>query len=82
MSKVTIYSTPTCSFCNMAKNYFDEKNVPYEDYNVAEDRTKAEEMVQKSGQMGVPFIVIEKDGKEEYVLGFDQPKLAELLEIN
>ena len=73
--QVIIYSTPTCHFCQMTKNFFEENGIEYTDYNVAEDIEKAREMVEKSGQMGVP--VIDIDG--EIVIGFDEPRLRELL---
>lgn len=76
---VTVYSTPTCPYCDMAKQYFDAHNVAYTSYDVSADQAKAEEMVKKSGQMGVPVIVLEKDGQEEIVVGFDQGKLQSLL---
>ncbi len=75
---VIIYSTPTCPWCHKAKEYFKEKNVDYTDYNVAEDQTKAEEMIQKSGQMGVP--VIEIDG--QIIVGFDKAKINQLLKLS
>ena len=68
---VTIYSTPTCGYCNLAKDYFRKNNINYQDYNVASDVRKAEEMVQKSGQMGVP--VIDINGK--IIIGFNQPEI-------
>ena len=73
--KVVIYSTPTCPFCKRAKNYFSQKGIPYTDINVAADREKTKEMIQKSGQMGVCVIVI--DG--EVVVGFNQIQLDKLL---
>ncbi len=75
--QVTIYSTPTCHFCKLAKSFFDENNVEYTDYNVAEDQDKAKEMVEKSGQMGVPVIFI----GEEMVVGFDEARIREMLEM-
>ncbi|MFA4931092.1 MAG: glutaredoxin domain-containing protein [Patescibacteria group bacterium] len=75
MAKVTIYTTPTCGFCKMAKEYFRENNVDFEEKDVAADAVAQEEAVGKSGQMGVP--VIEVDG--QIVIGFDKPKLAALL---
>ncbi len=77
MSKVTIYSTPTCHFCHMAKDFFSEKGVSFEDFNVSTDLEKRKEMVDKSGQMGVPVIVIE----DKVVVGFNKPKIMELLGI-
>ena len=75
MKNVTIYSTPTCHFCHMAKDFFKEKNVAYTEYDVASDLNKRKEMVEKSGQMGVPVIVI----GDEIVIGFNKPKIAQLL---
>lgn len=73
--KVVIYSTPTCPFCKRAKEYLSRKGISYVEYNVAQDRDKAKEMTQKSGQMAVPVIII--DG--EIVVGFNQSRLDELL---
>ena len=82
MAKVTIYSTPTCSFCTLAKDYFNANNVEYTEIDVAADPAKAEEMVKKSGQMGVPVIIVAKeDGTEEIIVGFEKDKLASLLDI-
>ncbi|MEA3399480.1 MAG: Uxx-star family glutaredoxin-like (seleno)protein [Patescibacteria group bacterium] len=75
--KVTVYSTPGCSFCSMAKDFFREKGVEFEDFNVAEDLEKRKEMLEKSGQMGVPVIVI----GEEMVVGFNKPVIMQMLEI-
>jgi glutaredoxin-like YruB-family protein len=77
MAKVTIYTTPTCVYCKMAKAFFKEKNIEYEEKNVASDLKVRDEMIGKSGQMGVP--VIDVDGK--IVIGFDREKLGELLEV-
>ncbi len=73
--KVVIYSTPTCPYCKRAKEYFSQKGIAYTDINVAADREKAKEMIQKSGQMGVPVITV--DG--EVVVGFNQATLDKLL---
>lgn len=75
MKNVTIYSTPTCHFCHMAKDFFKEKNVSYTEYDVASDTAKRSEMVEKTGQMGVPVIVIGDD----IIVGFNKPKIVELL---
>lgn len=66
---VIIYSTPTCPYCVYAKDYFKSKGVAFEDIDVSRDRSKGEEMVRKSGQMGVP--VVDIDGN--ILVGF-QPK--------
>ena len=77
MKKVEIYSTPTCHFCHMAKDFFVEKGVVFEDFDVSSDLTKRKEMLDKSGQMGVPVIII----KDQIVVGFNKPKIMELLGI-
>ncbi|MDP9248986.1 MAG: glutaredoxin family protein [bacterium] len=77
MQNVTIYSTPTCHFCHMAKEYFKENNVAYTEYDVASDLEKRKEMMEKSGQLGVPVIVIGDD----ITVGFDRVKLAKLLNL-
>ncbi|MEK9157568.1 MAG: glutaredoxin domain-containing protein [Patescibacteria group bacterium] len=79
MPKITIYSTPTCHFCHLAKEYFKSKNIAYEDVNVGfgGDTARQQEMIKKSGQMGVP--VIDIDGK--IIVGFDRPKINQLLNI-
>ena len=73
--KVVIYSTPTCPYCKRAKDYLSRKGIPHIDINVAEDRGKAKEMIQKSGQMGVPVITI----NGEVLVGFNQTLLDRLL---
>jgi len=75
MKTVTIYSTPVCTFCNMAKDYFKKNDIEYTEYNVAEDAEKRTEMVEKSGQMGVPVIFIGDD----MIIGFDEGKIESLL---
>ncbi len=72
---VIIYSTPTCPYCKRAKEYLSQKGISYTDYDVASDRDKAKEMIQKSGQMGVPVILVD----DQLVAGFNQSKLDELL---
>jgi len=73
--KVKIYSTPTCPFCMMAKKFLKENNIDFEDIDVSTDQAKAQEMVQKSGQMAVP--VIDIDG--EIIVGFDKEKIRKAL---
>lgn len=82
MTKVTIYSTPTCPYCKAAKEYFEENKVEYTDIDVAADAKAADEMIKKSGQMGVPVIIIEKDGKEEIITGFEKDKIAKILGLS
>ena len=73
--EVKIYTTPTCGYCQMAKKYLTERGIKFIEYDVSKDQTAADEMVNLSGQMGVPVIVV--DGK--IVIGFDRPKLEQLI---
>lgn len=73
--QVTIYSTPTCTYCRATKEFFAEHNVQYTEHNVATDLERRNEMIEKSGQMGVP--VIDIDGA--IVVGHNKPKLTSLL---
>jgi len=75
MQNVTIYSTNTCHFCHIAKDFFTANGVVFTDYNVGTDLAKRKEMVEKSGQMGVPVIVI----GDEIIVGFDKPRISQLL---
>lgn len=75
--KVSIYSTPTCHYCNIAKDFFKEKDIKYKEFNVSTDLEKRKEMVEKSGQMGVPVIDIDGD----IIVGFDEEQVSKLLEI-
>ncbi|OGI86611.1 NrdH-redoxin [Candidatus Nomurabacteria bacterium RIFCSPLOWO2_01_FULL_41_12] len=72
---VTIYSTPSCHFCHMAKDFFKANNITYTEHNVAGDMEKRKEMIEKSGQMGVPVIII----GDELIVGFNKPKIVQLL---
>ena len=77
MANVTIYSTPTCTYCKMSKDFFKENNIEYTEKDVSTDMEARSEMVEKSGQLGVP--VIDVDGK--LIVGFDKNQLSELLNI-
>lgn len=72
---VVIYSTPSCAYCRMAKDYFKSNDIPFTEYNVASDQRKAEEMVRKSGQMGVPVI----DINGSVIVGFNKPQIERAL---
>ena len=72
---IVVYSTTTWPWCFRAKEYLSKKGVSFTDYNVGADREKAKEMIQKSGQMGVPVIII----GDEIIVGFNQAKIDELL---
>ena len=77
MPKVKIYSTPTCTYCKMEKQFLKEHKIPFEDINVAENQDAAKEMVEKSGQMGVP--VTEIDG--QIIIGFDKEAIEKALKL-
>lgn len=74
---VNIYSTPTCIYCQMAKKFLTEHNIEYAEFDVAVDSEKRDEMLQKTGQMGVPVIEIDN----EIIVGFDKKRISQLLGI-
>jgi len=74
---VKVFSTPTCPYCFTLKEFLKKNNIEFKDVDVSKDEKALEEMVKKSGQMGVP--VVEIDG--EIVIGFDKEKISELLNI-
>jgi glutaredoxin-like YruB-family protein len=75
--KITIYSTPTCHFCHMAKDFLKANNIAYTEYDVATDLEKRQEMIEKSQQMGVPVITVDN----ELLVGFDKARLAKMVGI-
>ncbi len=78
MHNVIIYSTPTCVYCKMAKDFFTKNNVQYTEHNVAEDEKAYQDMLKKSGQMGVPVI----DVNGEIFVGFDKKGLIRALRLS
>ena len=78
MKNVTIYTTPTCHFCHAAKEFFKEHDVAYTEKDVSGDANARKEMVDKSGQMGVPVIFVDS----EMIVGFDEDRLKQLLTIS
>ncbi|MEK7143289.1 MAG: glutaredoxin domain-containing protein [Patescibacteria group bacterium] len=74
---VSIYTTPTCVYCKMTKDFFKQNNVEYQEFDVASNLEKRKEMIEKSGQMGVPVVFIDS----EIMIGFDKGKLMQLLGI-
>lgn len=78
MADVTIYTTPTCSFCKMTKAFFQEHAIQYAEKDVSADLAAQEEMIKKSGQLGVP--VVDIDG--QIIVGFEKRALAKALNIN
>ncbi len=78
MSKsVKIYSTPTCPWCMRTKQFLKDQNIPFEDVDVSSNQAAAEEMIQKSGQMGVPVLDIEGT----IIVGYDIGKIRDMLQI-
>lgn len=77
MKPVSIYTTETCGYCKMAKDFFVKNNVEFQEFDVGHDLAKRQEMIEKSGQMGVPVIAVGSD----MVVGFNKPRLTELLGI-
>lgn len=75
--KVIIYSTPTCIYCRLLKDWLKEKNIVFTEYDLSADTQKSQEVIEKTGQMGVPVIEID----DEIVIGFDKKRLSELLGI-
>ena len=78
MSKVRVFSTPSCPYCVTLKEFLKENNIGFEDIDVSQNKAASDEMIEKSGQMGVP--VVDIDG--EIVIGFDKEKITQLLKIN
>lgn len=79
MKKVTIYTTPTCAYCKMAKDYFVQNNVDYTELDVAKDVNAQQEMIKKSGQLGVPVIAVSDGKSEKLLIGYNKSRLDELL---
>ncbi len=75
--KVVVYSTPTCPFCVRVKHLLKDNNIEFEDIDVSVDQQKAQQMIDKTGQMGVP--VIDIDG--EIIVGFDKNAISKSLNI-
>ena len=73
--KITIYTTPACPYCVMAKEYFKSKKIDFEEIDVSNSQKKAEEMVKLSGQMGVPVIKLD----DEVIVGFDKDRVEKVL---
>jgi len=74
---VKVYSTPTCPYCVTLKNFLKQHNIEFEDIDVSQEKEALDEMVEKSGQMGVPVV----DINGEIVIGFDREKIKKLLKI-
>ena len=79
MKKVTIYTTPTCAYCKMAKDYFAQNNIDYIELDVAKDLNAQQDMIKKSGQLGVPVIMVSDGKSEKLLVGYNKSRLEELL---
>ena len=79
MTKVTIYSTITCQYCILAKRYLEQKGIAFAEVDVTFDPAKAAELAEKTGQNRTPVFLIDKDGQEQYLAGFDKARLDEIL---
>ena len=75
---IKVYSTPTCPYCVTLKNFLKEHDIQFEDIDVAQNQLAAQEMIDKSGQMGVPVV----DINGEIIVGFDQERIKQLLKID
>lgn len=76
-AKVIVFSTPTCTFCKQAKSYFKEKNIRFTDVDVSKDQSAARDMMRRTGQMGVPVILI----NNKTIIGFDRNRINQMLNI-
>ena len=76
--KITVYSTPSCPWCRKVKQYFKSLEIPFKDVDVSKNPKKAEEMYRKSGQMGVPVVVM----GNQVIVGFDKAKIDRILGIS
>ena len=77
LSKIRIFSTPSCPYCITLKQFLKQHDFEFEDIDVSKDEKALEEMIQKSGQMGVPVLEIE----DQIIVGFDKPKIVNILDI-
>ncbi|MEO6077225.1 MAG: glutaredoxin family protein [Candidatus Andersenbacteria bacterium] len=80
--KVTIYTTPTCGYCKATKQFFKEHHVEYTEIDVSRDQAQARAMIERSGQMGVPVIVIGEGKEEQLIIGYDTEALSKALQIS
>jgi glutaredoxin 3 len=79
--EVTVYSTRSCPYCELEKDYLRERGIPFREVQVDQDQDGLEEMIRLSGQLGVPFTVVKRGDQEDALLGFDPEALAELIGV-
>lgn len=77
--EIKVYSTPTCFWCQKIKEWLKKNKISYQDLNIIESDTYRDEMIEKSSQMAVPVTIIKEGDKEDVVVGFDEPRLSQLL---
>ncbi len=78
--KINVYTTPTCTYCNMLKNFLDEKNIAYNNIDVSENQEKASYIAEKTEQLGVPVLeIIPEEGETQYIVGFDEEGISKEL---
>ena len=88
MKKITVYSTPTCTYCHQLKNYLEEKKVEFEAIDLAQNPEEGQKLIAKTGQMGVPQTSIQeidesgKIQKESFIIGFNVNQINEILDIS
>jgi len=79
--EVKVFSTPTCPYCDQLKDYLKEKKVEFEEIDLSKKADEAEKLIKKTGQMGVPAIIITNGNEEEVIVGFDVEKIDKALDI-
>ncbi len=75
MTEIEVYTTPSCPYCTKLKNWLDEEDIEYESFDLSQDRQKAQELIQKTGQRGVPQTLIKDGDEEKAVIGFQPEKI-------
>jgi glutaredoxin 3 len=79
--EVTVYSTRSCPYCELEKDYLRDRGIPFREVQVDQDQDGLEEMIRLSGQLGVPFTVVKRGDQEDALLGFDPEALGELIGV-
>jgi len=78
---ISVFNTPNCPYCHMLMDYLDGKNIDYVSIDLTREPDRAQEMMQKSGQTGVPVTIIKQGDKEDIIIGFDQEKIDQILQL-
>ena len=80
MTEIEVYTTPTCPYCTKLKDWLENENINYEAIDLSQNKEKAQELIQKTGQRGVPQTLIKKDGEEKAVIGFNPEEIKKHVE--